>query len=74
MKYYKVKKECDNKCRTNWKKRAYAGIWVGNELYTEKELEKLYYSGVWVPCEVFDVVEIPKSRVFWMFGARFEKK
>ena len=36
MKYYKVKTECDNK------KRSDNNIYVANELYTEKEVEKYH--------------------------------
>lgn len=60
MIYYKVKKEADNK------KRRDGNIYVADELYTVKEAEKLNINTNFV-----DVVEIPKSRIYWFFGCRF---
>lgn len=60
MKYYKVKSEADNKCRSD------GNIYVANELYTETEAIKLKLNKAFL-----EVVEIPKNKVYWFFGARF---
>ena len=60
MKYYKIKKEYDNK------KRSDGSILIANELYTEKEKEK--YN---IPTLCCEVVEVSKKKVYWFFGARF---
>lgn len=71
MKYYKVKPEFDNVTRYKLNRRG-AGVpdsvLVGNELYTEIERSKIANRK-----QMFDVVEIPKNRTFFSFGARFEK-
>ncbi len=86
MKYYRVKPEFDN-----YKMSKHYDIFIGNELYTEKELEKVKIKyanrnnitrsimSISVADEKillsrFDIVEIPKNKIYWMFGARFEKK
>lgn len=44
---------------------------IKNELLTTKERNsKVSY----LPDSYFQIIEIPKSRVFWSFGARFEKR
>lgn len=44
---------------------------IKNELLTTKERNsKVRY----LPESYFQIIEIPKSRVFWSFGARFEKR
>lgn len=62
MKYYKVKPEADNKRRSD------GSIYVANELYTEKETEKLNLNKAFL-----EVVEVSKKSVYWFFGARFSK-
>ena len=42
-------------------------IFLGNELYTEKEAQKYFGALVWL-----DPVEISKNKTYYMFGARFE--
>lgn len=86
MKYYRVKSEFDN-----YKLSKDYNIFIGNELFTEKELEKVkikYANRNNMGRSVlsisaadeknlmarFDVVEIPKTKTYWMFGARFAKK
>ena len=71
MKYYRVKPEYDNLRKYNSKKALYDGIWVENELYTQKELEKLTKAGFVVLYKYFDPVEIKKTETYWFFGARF---
>lgn len=79
MIYYRVNPEYDNTTYTRTDKRTgrrmYHGFLIGNELYTEKELENMRKDGVndlWE--RKFEKVEIKKSRVYWSFGARFEMK
>lgn len=74
MIYYRVKPEYDNVRRYNGKKVTYDGIWIANELYTEKELNALHRKNIVILSKYFDRVEIKKSRVYWFFGARFECK
>lgn len=77
MLYYKVKPEYDNfkllkLCGNRWE---HYGILVGNELLTEKELNKsgiLYMRGV--KPEMFEKVEVSRKSVYWCFGARFSEK
>lgn len=86
MKYYRVKPEFDN-----YKMSKNYDIFVGNELFTEKELEKVKIKYAnrnnmkrsIMPLSIadekdlmlrFDIIEIPKSKTYWMFGARFEIK
>lgn len=77
MNYYRVKPEYDQKQRIkNHKytiKRKPDGIYVANELYTPCELEKFYLTNE-EECRCFDRVEIPKNKVYWFFGCRFEIK
>lgn len=60
MKYYKIKMEYDNKPRKD------NNILVGGELYTKREMEK--YN---IPFKYCEVVEIPKNKIYFFFGARF---
>lgn len=86
MKYYRVKPEFDN-----YKMSKNYDIFVGNELFTEKELEKvkikyanrnnmkrsimsLSAADEKILMSRFDIIEIPKSKTYWMFGARFKIK
>lgn len=73
MLYYKVKPEYDNKIRlirighyTEFAK--YDGILIGNELYTPRERERLLNHD-----RCFEKVEIPKNKIYFFFGARFEE-
>jgi hypothetical protein len=72
MLYYKVKPEYDNLQRYNGKKVQFDGIWIGNELYTHKELDKLAASGIYINSKYFDPINIPKNQVYFFFGARFQ--
>lgn len=71
MKYYRVKKEYDNVKRYRVKngKHYYEGIYVGGELYTEKEVERMNLNK-----EYMEVVEAPRNCSYWFFGARFNTK
>lgn len=70
MVYYKVKPEYDNFRLIHNRKDI--GILVGDELYTERELvRKNILLALGVKPEFFEMVEIPKSRVYHLFGARF---
>lgn len=67
MIYYRVRKEYDQFPK-NPKVRD-GNILVGEELYTEAEFNQLpfIYAGA------FERVEVPKSRTYFFFGARFQK-
>ena len=67
MIYYRVRKEYDNFSQ-NPKIRD-GNILVANELYTEKEFNKLPF----VYAGAFERVEVPKSQTYMFFGARFQK-
>ena len=69
MKYYRVKPENDNNSRFRIKRGGglyIDGCYIKNELYTSKEIAR-YLGGI-KECEV---VEIPKSKIYFFFGARF---
>lgn len=72
MKYYRVKPEYDQKTRYTWNSRRQGvanSFLIANELYTPAEFRRIANCPAW-----FDAVEIPKSRVYHFFGARFEAK
>lgn len=69
MVYYRVKPEYDNARRFTYARGgglSIDGIYVGNELYTARELEK--YCGAF---QYVERVEVPKSKIYFFFGARF---
>lgn len=69
MKYYRVKPQYDNKVRYKWNNHGQGvpdSILIANELYTPKEFERLANYPAW-----FELVEIPKSKIYFCFGARF---
>lgn len=72
MLYYMVKDDYDGctKYTENHEHRLRpCGILIGGELYTQNERAKLMnHDGFFIP------VEIPKSRVHTLFGARFPDK
>lgn len=79
MLYFKVKTKYDNTTLTRIDKRnnkpMYYGFLVGNELYTIKEIEHMKKYGVCGLYDIkFDLVEIPKNKTYFLFGARFEIK
>ena len=61
MLYYKVKKEADQKRRKD------GSIYIADELYTEKEAARQHLNPAFM-----EPVAIPKNKIFWSFGARFE--
>jgi hypothetical protein len=72
MLYYKVKPENDNKRRYKFHRGGgleIDGIFVGNELYTPKEINK--YPGGVLLC---DPVNVSKKQVYFFFGARFSNQ
>ena len=75
MRYYRVKPEYDQKQRIkNHKyriKRKPDGIFVANELYTAGELDKFYLT-LEEEKKMFEPVVIPKNKVYWFSGCRFE--
>lgn len=70
--YYKVKPEYDNFALYDCNARKYKGVLVGNELYTERELEKrniLNMRGV--RPEMFELVKLSPRKTYFMCGVRF---
>jgi len=61
MKYYKVKKEADQKRRKD------GSIYIADELYTGKEAARQHLNLAFM-----EQVEISKNKTFWSFGARFQ--
>ena len=59
--YYKVKPQYDQKRRVD------GSIYIANELYTEKEVEKLRLD---VKC----LLPVMVNKIYWCFGARFESE
>ena len=68
MKFYKVRDMYDQFPK-NPKVRN-GDILIGGELYTTAEFNKLPY----VYAAAFELVDIPKSKTFWSFGARFAEE
>lgn len=69
MKYYRVKKDSDNVRRISMNKYlrpCIDGIYVQNELYTPKEIEKFIgWKKHVIP------VEVSKKQTYFFFGSRF---
>ena len=70
MLYYRVKPEKDNVPKRKKGSLAQDGIYIGNELYTVKEWEKLVLK-YRVSEAVCDIVNIKPKETYWFFGARF---
>lgn len=72
MKYFKIKPQFDNKPRYTLNKHGFAthaGIFVGNELYTEHELKKyVRFNPEWL-----EPVNVSRKQTYIMFGARFSE-
>lgn len=70
MLYYRVKPEYDNARLLNRATRAFDRILIGNELYTEKEWERLVlrYHVSLIVCEP---VQVNRRNTYFFFGARF---
>lgn len=68
MIYYRVRKEYDQFPQNP--KVHDGNILVAEELYTEKEFNKLPF----VYAGAFERVEIPKGQTYVFFGVRFQKK
>ena len=60
MKYLKVKPSADQRRRKD------GSIYVANELYTEKEAEKLGINPA-----LCDPVEVSRKKTYFFFGCRF---
>lgn len=63
MLYYKVKKEA------NQKRRKDGTIYIANELYTKKEVEKLQLNTDFV-----QLVNVNKNSTYFFFRARFQEE
>jgi len=70
MKYFKVKPENDQ--LQKFYKRKCTGILIANELYTSKEVEKIFISISFDKC--FDIINVNPKKTLFFFGARFESK
>lgn len=69
MIYYRVKKEFDQKPLFKFRRGGgleIVGFAIADELYTQSEMKT--YCGLTAFCER---VEIPKSKIYFFFGARF---
>lgn len=76
MLYYRVKPECDNEQMYTIRRGKLVkggAILIACRLYTAKEWEKEIKSHVFRrnPADCVEEVEIPKSKIYWFFGARF---
>ena len=76
MKYYRIKKEYDNVAMRKFvgKHVVVENCYIGGELFTVREMEK-HQKNHLLPntLEKFtDLIEIPKNKIFWSFGCRFE--
>ena len=76
MLYYRVKPEHDNNPKIN--RRQYfncykykSDIWIKNELYTQTEIQRMENNGIIIDYNMFDIVTIPKNKIYFFFGARF---
>lgn len=76
MLYYRVKPECDQTPRIKFHryahKRVQDGVFTANELYTSRELDAFYIPFDKV-LDIFEPVRIPKNKIYWFFGCRFEE-
>jgi len=71
MKYYRVKDAYDGTPKFLERpdhRLNNVGELIAGELYTETERAKIM-NGPWM----FEEIEIPKSRIYFFFGARFEQ-
>ena len=77
MKYYRVLKEGANKQVLKHKRNGKIAIdrnLISKELYTPREYKKLLHNTCFTKKleSYFEVVEIPKTKTYCFFGARFE--
>ena len=68
MKYFRVPEKLDN--LNIYHDGKYKGFLIRNELFTEREIDRLF---PWVKNKL-EEVEIKKSKTHWFFGARFESE
>lgn len=83
MKYFQVLKQFDGLQAWHWSDRVRALVldreFIAGELLTEVEFRKInagvyrIYGRGWVRdgVQLFRVVDIPKTKIYWSFGARF---
>ena len=72
MLYLKVKPQYDNHIKNNK-----FDFFVGNELYTVKEFEKIkkeYHRNVQELNDIFEYVTVSRKKVYFFFGARFSNE
>ena len=68
MEYLRVKYDVDNVY--SHVQRDYITL-VENELYTKRELDRLYRLGYKIPRSALETVRTSKNNVYFFFGARF---
>lgn len=64
MQYYRVLPQYDQQYKNP--KIHDGNIYIANELYTVREVEKQQLNVAYM-----ELVDIPKTNVYWFFGARF---
>ena len=70
MKYYKVQEYKEIHLTHNGKTVTH--VFVEDELYLPRELEKLGINIEYKLPDFIKPVEVPKGQTYWFFGARFE--
>ena len=71
MKYYKVQKYTDLHVSDTRIGHSIVHVFVEDELYTEKELNKLFIDVNNLP-DFIKPVDVKRSNIYWFFGTRFE--
>ena len=76
MKYLRVKPEYDNRSiyKLQGHKLIFHGILIENELYTQSEINRMIAKGILISSDLFEIVEIPKSKIYHFFGCRKEAR
>ena len=70
MTYYKVQEYKEINITHNG--QTVTHVFVENELYLKRELEKLFIDVDKQLPDFIKPVEVPKGQTYWFFGARFE--
>jgi len=75
MEYYQILPIADNKPKLIYNQKLKRltpikgyDIWIANELYTKRELKRFALT---IPDNYYRLVNVPKNKTFWFFGARF---
>ena len=70
MKYFKVNQQVRRIAKDKNGYPYFETDWIKNELYTEREMQKLKETH-FIPEGIFEQVEISKRKTYWFFGCRF---